>query len=85
MNYVERLNEILFSISEEGKYNHKVVEPKGKFDDDSFRTVPSGKKGTKVVVGCPKGKWDDSAERCKVGTQAHKILEPKSKRKKKSK
>lgn len=58
-----------------GKFEHCVLQPKGKFDRRSFRTkiLPQGRR---LVVGCPKGKYNAKQQRCKVGTQAQKILKP---------
>ena len=45
------------------------------FDKKSFRTVDVGKKGfTKVIVACPKRKFDVKKKRCKVGLQVQSIL-----------
>lgn len=55
-------------------YCPEQVAPKGRFDRRSFRTVVSD--GHRVTVGCPKGKWDPRRQRCKVGTQAQRILHP---------
>ena len=77
MDFTRSLDTAL-GLSEGGRYDHRVMEPKGKFDKRSFRTIDSGEKGdTKVVVGCPKGQWDNKRRRCKVGTRGHKLLTPK--------
>lgn len=61
-------------------YCEKAVAPKKRFAPASFRWVPSGK--SRVLVGCPRGKWKPRKQRCKVGTQAYKVLTPaKGKRK----
>lgn len=52
----------------------EIVEPKRAFDPRSFRWLKRGK--AKVLIGCPKGKWDARAERCKVGTRAHVVERP---------
>lgn len=38
----------------------------------SFRTITRGK--VKLVVCCPKGKWNRRTQRCRVGTRAQSIL-----------
>jgi len=55
------------------KYKHKKIESKSHFAKGSFRTVPAGKK-SKVVIGCPKGKYSKKTKRCKVGTRAVTVL-----------
>lgn len=57
------------------RYRHERLEPKGRFDPRSFRTVRSGK--ALVTVGCPKGEYDPRRRRCKVGTRAQRIMRPK--------
>ena len=45
------------------------------FDPRSLRTIDPGKKGfTKLIVGCPKGKFNIKENRCKVGLQKQSIL-----------
>lgn len=56
-----------------GEYEHERIEPPEKFDPRSFRTKEV-KKGTKIVVGCPKGKYDPMTESCAVGTRIQKIM-----------
>jgi hypothetical protein len=55
-------------------YCERKVAPKSKFDARSFRWKKSGK--GRVLVGCPKGKWNAKTERCRVGTKAYAILTP---------
>jgi len=50
------------------------VAPPSAFDPRSFRTVRV--KGHRVTVGCPKGQYDASRRRCRVGTRAQRILHP---------
>ncbi len=57
------------------RYVHERLEPKGRFDPRSFRTVQSGE--ALVTVGCPKGQWDAKRRRCRVGTRAQRIMRPK--------
>ncbi len=54
-----------------------VKKPSKDFDKRSFRTIKKDK-GVRIIIGCPKGKWDDKKKRCKVGTRVQKILYPKS-------
>lgn len=55
----------------------RVKDPK-KFDKRSFRTKDVGKPGhTKIIVACPKGKYDSKKKRCKVGMQTQAIIEKK--------
>ena len=54
----------------------RIKDPK-KFDKKSFR-VKSNKK-TKVVIGCPKGKYDSASNTCKVGTRVQSIMKKKNK------
>jgi hypothetical protein len=52
----------------------RVKSPK-KFDRRSFRTKDVGRKGfTKIIVACPKGKYNARKKVCKVGTQTQAIL-----------
>lgn len=53
----------------------RVADPIG-FDPESLR-LKKIKKGVKVIVGCPKGKYDAYADRCTVGTRAQSILKKK--------
>ncbi len=41
----------------------------------SFRMKEIGG-GKKLVICCPKGKWNRRRQRCKVGTRAQSILTP---------
>lgn len=51
------------------------VKSPGKFDKRSFRTKDVGRKGyTKIIIGCPKGKYDAKKKKCKVGTQTQAVL-----------
>jgi hypothetical protein len=51
----------------------RLADPVG-FDPRSFRTK-TVKKGVKVVVGCPKGKFKGGV--CKVGTRPQSMLKKK--------
>ncbi|KKL12735.1 hypothetical protein LCGC14_2532780, partial [marine sediment metagenome] len=39
-----------------------------KFDKRSLRTLKKAK-GVRLIIGCPKGKYDSKKRRCKVGTR----------------
>jgi hypothetical protein len=53
----------------------RVKDPK-KFDKRSFRTKDVGRPGHhKIIVACPKGKYNAKAKKCKVGTQVQAIIE----------
>lgn len=49
----------------------KVYKLKGKFDSRSFR-IKKPRPDVLVTTGCPKGKWDDKHQVCRVGVQLHK-------------
>jgi hypothetical protein len=55
-------------------YCEKIKAKKSSFDRRSFRWVKRNK--TRVLIGCPKGKWDDKRSRCRVGTRAYAVLKP---------
>ena len=57
----------------EVKYKHEMKESPKKFDPRSFRVIDI-KPGVKATIGCPKGKWDDKKNRCKVGTRIQKLM-----------
>lgn len=57
-----------------GRFLRERVTAPGKFDPRSLRTVT--RKSYRVVVGCPKGKYDARRKRCRVGTRAQSILRP---------
>lgn len=57
----------------EGKYKHIKLINKNKFDPRSFRVITLNKT-TKATIGCPKGKWSPSKNKCKVGTRIQKKL-----------
>ncbi len=50
----------------------RTIEPKEAFDRRSFRWVKSGE--GRILIGCPKGKWDARSESCRVGTRAHEVV-----------
>jgi hypothetical protein len=53
----------------------RLAEPT-KFDPRSFR-IHKIKKGTEVIIACPKGKWSPGKKKCKVGTKAQSLLKKK--------
>lgn len=59
------------------KYTHTRLGSPSKFDPRSFRTISTGRRGRKVVIGCPKGRWSAMTRRCSVGTRAQALLRPK--------
>jgi hypothetical protein len=63
-------------VSENAKYVHYTVANKAVFEQRSFRTISLGQRGTKGVVGSPKGQWDDVRQRSRVGTRLVSILVP---------
>ncbi len=48
--------------------------PKASFDPRSFRTIKRG--AAKILIGCPKGKWNAKTKTCKVGTRAYEVMTP---------
>ena len=60
------------------KYKRKRIKSPTKFDKRSFRIVDVGRpEHHKIIIGCPKGKYDSKKRMCKVGTQVQAILEKK--------
>lgn len=55
-----------------GTFCETTKNPRRFFDARSFRYIPRGKNW--LLIGCPKGKWDDRTNSCKVGTRAYKVL-----------
>lgn len=56
----------------------RVKDPK-KFDKRSFRTVDVGRlEHHKIIIGCPKGKYNAKSKECKVGTQIQAVIERKT-------
>jgi len=53
----------------------ETIMPKEYFDERSFRAIKHSS-GHVIVIGCPKGNWDEKKKRCLVGTQAHHIKHP---------
>lgn len=67
----------VYISGDKGKYIHIIVSPMKNFDKRSFRMKSAGHRGTRLIVGCPKGQWNDVTERCRVGTRLHAVLIPK--------
>lgn len=55
-------------------YCKKKLAKKSSFDARSFRWIKRGR--TKILIGCPRGKWNVKSERCRVGTRAYETLTP---------
>ena len=52
---------------------HCRKAPPGRFDKRSFR-VKTISRNTKLVIGCPRGKWNNKSKRCRVGTRVQKVM-----------
>ena len=70
-------------------WQREEITPKEEFDPRSFRVLcpecpeqrcskcpPELKCATRVLIGCPKGQWDEKTQTCKVSTKVH-VIEPK--------
>ena len=58
-----------------GDFVHCKIQDKKKFDKRSFRTVmPGDSDEVRVVIACPKGKWNAKNSKCTVSTQAQHIM-----------
>ena len=57
-------------------YSHTKLEPKGHFARGSFRTISVGRHGKKLVVGCPKGRWNKRSRRCRSGMRRVTLMTP---------
>ncbi len=64
-------------ISGSGKYVHIILVPASKFDKQSFRMKDLGHRGTRGIIGCPKGQWDPVTNSCRIGTRLQAVLIPK--------
>jgi len=60
-----------------GQFRFRQFEP-GLCDPRSFRVKRIGPEGTQIVICCPKGQWDASAQRCRVATRVQSIRVPKA-------
>ena len=67
-------------FSKKAKYIHKEINDIKDFDSRSIRTIELGSKGVKARIGCPKGYYNLSKEKCKVGTKIITKLIPKKAR-----
>lgn len=71
---MEKINQVK-KFGSRAKFKHKrLVSPK-KFAKKSLRTIKRGRK--RIIVGCPKGKYDVKRKVCRVGTRAQAVLTPK--------
>ena len=58
------------------RYKRVRIKSPKKFDKRSFRIKDVGRpEHTKIVIACPKGKYDAKKKRCKVGMQLQAVLE----------
>jgi len=59
------------------KFEHKRLKSPSKFDPRSFRNkkLPGGKE---LIIGCPKGQYQPTLDRCMVGTEAQALLKRKN-------
>ncbi len=55
-------------------YCERQERSRSSFAKASFRWVMRGK--TRILIACPKGKWNARSKRCRVGTRAYKVLKP---------
>lgn len=60
-------------------FRTKKYRSKRSFAPGSFRTVKL-KGGRRLVVGCPRGKYNRRSKRCRVGTRSYELLTPRRKR-----
>lgn len=60
-------------------FSSKRYRSKRVFAPGSFRTVKL-KGGRRLIVGCPRGKYNRRSRRCRAGTKAYELLTPKRKR-----
>lgn len=56
-------------------YTEKRGMRRGACAKGSIRTVRSG--SARVLICCPKGKWNARRSRCRVGTRAYAVLKRK--------
>lgn len=60
------------------KYIRKRIKDPKKFDKRSFRTKDVGRpEHHKIIIGCPKGKYNAKTKKCKVGMQVQSVMEKK--------
>jgi alkanesulfonate monooxygenase SsuD/methylene tetrahydromethanopterin reductase-like flavin-dependent oxidoreductase (luciferase family) len=58
------------------RYRHMKLARKSRFARGSFRVKVLGRRGKKLIIGCPKGAWDRIRKYCRVGTRAVTLLVP---------
>lgn len=63
------------------KYCHERVSSPRKYDKRSFRTKSVGKRGHKIVTGCPKGEYNRRTSKCRVAVGLQAILHPEGEKK----
>ena len=66
--------------SSKARYIHKRKKAPWLFDKRSLRTISTGNRGVKRVIGCPRGHWHPrrpKGKQCDVGTQTQAVLIPK--------
>lgn len=67
------------SVGKRARYcRMRIADPIG-FDPRSMR-LRKVKEGVKMIVGCPKGKYDAILQRCEVGTRPQSLLKRKTKK-----
>lgn len=66
------------AIEFRGKYCRERQRQPSACARGSFRTIKSGK--ARIVICCPKGKWNKKTQRCRVGTTAQSVLRPRTSR-----
>jgi len=54
-------------------YCERLLNAKRSFDKRSFRWKLINKR-TRILVGCPIGKWQPRKQHCKVGMKGYKLL-----------
>ncbi len=59
------------------QYKHERLASMRGIDPRSIRTV-TPRPGVRLRIGCPKGEWSPSAQRCRVGTRAVSMLKEKN-------
>lgn len=61
-------------IEKTARYKRERIKAPAYFDRRSLRIIQRGTH--KLIVGCPRGKYDAKAERCTTGTEVQAILHP---------
>ncbi len=65
------------------KYKCIKISSSKSCDPKSIRIKKIPKSDNKIIIGCPKGYWNDKKKKCLIGTKAISILKPKTKQNKK--